>query len=157
MLKIKKCSSREDFMKASTLIKDYAFSLDIDLSFQNIDRELSNPSTIYGTPEGVFLLAMCGNSLSGGVGFKRLTMFTAKTCEMKRLFVYEKFRGRGIGKRLVSENIRLAREFGFEMMVLDSLEYMREAIKLYKEFGFIEIDAYYFNPNSEAKYFLLTL
>ncbi len=52
-------------------------------------------------------------------------------CEMKRLYVKPEFQGKQVRRQLVEEILRLAREDGFQEMVLDTLRPMTAAISLY--------------------------
>jgi len=49
--------SEEDWRQARQLIEQYAASLDVDLSFQNIGHELQHLESDYVPPAGAFLLA----------------------------------------------------------------------------------------------------
>ena len=128
--------------------------LNMDLSFQNIDQELSGFSSMYGPPNGLFLIAWHNGELAGGVGFRK---FDAKICEMKRLFVYEQFRGLRLGRSLCIELINNAKKLEYEKMRLDTLGHMKAAIGLYTTLGFKEITPYRFNPDPTAKYMELNL
>ena len=154
MVEIKTCSTDLDFSLALHITRDYIRWLNIDLSFQNIEHELSNFSSMYVAPNGLFLLAWYNGKLAGGVGFRK---FDTKVCEMKRLFVYEQFRGMGLGKSLCVELIKKAKKFGYEKMRLDTLGRMKAAIKLYKTLGFKEITPYCFNPDQTAKFMEMNL
>jgi putative acetyltransferase len=76
-------------------VKDYIRWLNIDLSFLDIDKELSDLSSMYGPPKGLFLLAWHEDELAGCVG---LRMLEPPVCEMKRLYVYDQFKNKGIGR-----------------------------------------------------------
>lgn len=76
---------------------------------------------------------------------------------MKRLYVKSDFRGKNIGRTLVVEIIREARERGYRLMRLDTHPWMKEAETLYKSVGFREIEAYRFNPIEGVKFFELDL
>jgi len=154
MIEIKSCSTALDFSFAMQMTKDYIRWLNIDLSFQDIDKELPNFSSMYGPPDGLFLLAWHNGELAGGVGLRKLE---AKVCEMKRLFVYERFRGMGVGRGLSTVLINKATKLGYEKMRLDTLGYMKAAIRLYKTLGFKEIAPYRFNPDPTTKYMGLNL
>ncbi|MDR1592901.1 MAG: GNAT family N-acetyltransferase, partial [Prevotellaceae bacterium] len=52
----------------------------------------------------------------GCVGLRKLD---DKTCEMKRLFVNDNYKGRGIGKKLVKKIIEEAKMKSYEKMRLD--------------------------------------
>ena len=71
MIDIKHCSTDADFDFAVRITKDYLRWLDMDLSFQDIDNEFSNFSSMYGPPQGIFLLAWRKRDLVGGVGLRR--------------------------------------------------------------------------------------
>jgi len=53
-----------------------------------------------------------------------------KSCEPKRLFTTVETRGLGVGKRLMEIVIEEARRFGYEEMLLETVEKAVEAIKL---------------------------
>jgi GNAT superfamily N-acetyltransferase len=109
---------------------------------------------MYGPPEGLFLLALYDEVLAGGVGFRKLD---SDICEMKRLFVYEDYRGKGIGRRLCHELIENARKAGYGKMRLDTLKRLKAATGLYVSLGFREIAPYRYNPDPTAIFMELEL
>jgi putative acetyltransferase len=154
MIEIKHCATESDFSSALQITKDYIRWLNMDLSFQGIDKEFSNFASMYGPPNGLFLLAWHRGELGGGIG---LRILEAKICEMKRLFVYEQFQGKGLGRSLCTELIQESIKLGYETMRLDTLEQMKAAIRLYENLGFKEIAPYRFNPDPTTKYMELRL
>ncbi len=154
MVEIKHCSTDSDFSFAMQITRDYIRWLNMDLSFQDIDKELSNFPSMYGPPNGLFLLAWHRGKLGGGVGLK---MLEAKVCEMKRLFVYDQFKSKGVGRNLCTALIQEAINLGYEKMRLDTLERMKAAIRLYENLGFKGIEPYRFNPDPTTKYMELSL
>ena len=81
----------------------------------------------------------------------------AHTCEMKRLYVREAFRGHRLGEQLVQAVIHQARANGYSRLVLDTLAEMGSALRLYKKLGFIKTPAYYDTPIKETVFMSLTL
>ena len=154
MIQIRRCSTDSEYTAAIKMTKDYIDWLDMDLAFQAIDKELHNFPSMYGPPHGVFLLAWKENELAGGVG---LRMLSPAVCEMKRLFVYDRFKEKGVGRRLCSQIIEEAKKLGYEKMRLDTLGRMVAAKNLYDSFGFKEIESYRFNPDPTTKYMELRL
>ncbi len=136
------------------LFIEYAKSLDFDLSFQNFDKELNCLLKEYSPPSGALIIAKVKNKIVGSVALRKIDEVI---CEMKRLYVKPKFRGRKIGKTLVSLILREAKRMGYKCIRLDTVLQMREAISLYKSFGFYEIDAYRYNPIEGAKFMELNL
>lgn len=153
-MEIKQCKTPGDFRLAEQLTRDYVKRLDMDLSFQDIDLEMKTFSTMYAPPRGVFLLAMAGDQLAGGVGYRSLG---GGVCEMKRLFVYEAYQGQGIGRALCNVLIEMAVNNRYRLMRLDTLGHMLEAIALYRDLGFEDIPAYRYNPDPNAHYYELDL
>jgi GNAT superfamily N-acetyltransferase len=101
--------------------------------YQDLDQELSELATAYGPPNGKTLLVRSDDQISGAGAFRRLA---DGSCEMKRLFVSERFKGRGIGRRLAEALINAARTDGFELMRLDTGNLLTEAITMYRKLGF---------------------
>lgn len=132
-----------DVDAAKALIQQYLVWLGIDLSFQNIDEELADFPGMYREPQGVFLVAKDGNRVVGCVGLRKMSQ---QICEMKRLFVLDTHKGRGLGDTLVKEVIRQATMLGYSKMRLDTLDTMDKAKRLYRRHGFVEIPQYTVNP-----------
>jgi ribosomal protein S18 acetylase RimI-like enzyme len=106
---------------------------------QGLDQELQTLSSGYGPPNGLTLLVRDNGAILGAGAYRRLS---DGSCEMKRLFVPERFRGRGIGRRLAGALIDAARTAGFDSMRLDSGRLLTEAIALYRELGFRDCAPY---------------
>ena len=153
-VEIKSCKTAADFKLAEQLTRDYVSWLKMDLSFQDIDLEMKTFSTMYAAPRGHFLLAKIDGQLAGGVGYRSLG---GGVCEMKRLFVYQQYQGRGVGRQLCHQLIQLAKQDGYRLMRLDTLGDMVEAIALYRGLGFESIAAYRYNPDPTARYYELNL
>lgn len=154
MIEIIHCSTDSEYATALKMTGDYIEWLHMDLAFQGIDEELSNFPLMYGPPDGVFLLAWQGREPVGGVGLRKLA---PGVCEMKRLYVYDRFKGQGVGRKLCVELIEEAKRMGYEKMRLDTLGRMGAARKLYRSLGFKEIESYRFNPDPTTTYMELNL
>lgn len=153
-IKIIHAKNPEDFAEAKQLIHEYASWLGIDLSFQNFDNEINDLETMYAEPDGGLLLAKIEGITAGVAGIRK---FENKVGELKRMFVRDEFRNHGIGKMLLSASIELAKKLNYEVIKLDTADFMKAAIKLYKENGFVEIPEYRYNPLEAARYFELVL
>jgi GNAT superfamily N-acetyltransferase len=108
-------------------------------------------------PYAALLLATVDGAAAGSVAM-RILPTDEPACEMKRLWVDEGFRGLGLGRRLVREAIKWARERGFEAMYLDTVpEAMPEANRLYAAMGFKPVERYNENPLPSVVFFRLGL
>ena len=131
------------------LFREYFEELNENLCFQNFDEELKNPLKKYGKPKGVLLLAYYDGVAAGCIAFQPIKSYDGTkedTCEMKRLYVRPQFRKNKIAEALVKDLLQKAKEKDYKKMVLDTLERLQPAIKLYQRYGFKNTSAYYENP-----------
>jgi len=145
----KKIETDEETTGAKKLIIEYAQWLNLDLCFQGIDNELNNFPDKYKEPDGAFIIAKENDDIIGCVGFRKLE---PKICEMKRLFVNDNNKGKGIGKKLVEIIIEEAKTKKYEKIRLDTINTMTAALSIYYKNGFYEIEPYYNNPNRGTVY-----
>jgi carbonic anhydrase len=131
------------------LFSEYADWLQVDLCFQDFAAELANLPGSYAPPQGGLWLARVDGKVAGTIAFRPLD---ETTCEMKRLWMREAFRGLGVGRRLAVTCVRAARDAGYAAMCLDTLGHMTSARDLYESLGFTEIPAYYDNPLDDVRY-----
>ena len=145
----------EEIEKARQLFKEYSAWLQIDLCFQGFEKELAELPGDYAPPDGRLMLAYDDEELAGCVALRKID---EGICEMKRLFLRDKFRGQGLGRSLIEAIISEAKQIGYERMRLDTLPpKMGKAIALYNELGFKEIEPYYNNPVPGAMFMELSL
>ena len=132
------------------LFREYADGLGVDLGFQQFERELGELPANYVA----LLLAEVGGEVAGCAGVRQLEPGLA---ELKRLYVREGHRGRGLGRALSQAAIERARAAGFRAIRLDTLPTMTAAVALYRELGFREIGPYRHNPIEGTRFFELEL
>jgi len=145
----------EDISAACQIFREYQSWLQIDLCFQNFEKELANLPGDYAPPGGRLLLAYEDAQLAGCVALRKIDK---RVCEMKRLFVREEFRGRRLGRKLIEAIIQEAKQSGYDRMRLDTLPpKMNDAIALYGYYGFKEISSYNDNPVAGAIFMELDL
>jgi putative acetyltransferase len=144
-----------DIDHARALFKEYEAWLEVDLCFQNFEKELAELPGKYAPPEGRLLLAVENGKVAGCVALRKIGEGTG---EIKRLFIRPQFRGRGFGRKLAEAIIAQAKQIGYERMRLDTLPpKMNDAIELYRSLGFVKIEPYYDNPVPGAKFMELDL
>jgi len=91
---------------------------------------------------------------SGVVGCIALRALSSKPdCgEIKRLYVREDYRGRGLADRLLETLETYAKDFGFRWLYLDTAAEMKAAARFYKRKGFQACERY--NDNPQAAIFM---
>ncbi len=95
------------------------------------DEELASLPGKYAPPHGQLLLATVDGAPAGCVALRGID---SAYCEMKRMFVYTRFHGKGVGP------------LGYRAMRLDTSFRQNEAIGLYHSMGFRSIEPYYEIP-----------
>lgn len=145
---------RKLFLEYTKMLIDNDKSFGEYLKLQSYDRELNNLKEKYGLPFGRLYLAYIDNEVAGCIALKRIDK---NNCEMKRLYVKEKYRGKKIASKLVDKIIEDAKFIGYKYMLLDTLPFLKSAINLYKQKGFYEISAYNDSPMNTSIFMKLDL
>ena len=141
--------------QARELFLEYAQSLGFSLCFQSFDQELANLPGDYAPPAGRLLLAEYDGEVAGCVALHKIE---TSICEMKRLYLRPRFRGKGLGRALADRIITEARQIGYQRLRLDTVEpVMKDAVAMYHKLGFREIAPYCANPMAGALYMELLL
>ena len=150
-----------DWQAVRRLVEAYLGSLGFDIGFQGLDPELEDPAGSYGPPAGVALLAFRGDGDRGGagpaLGFTGVRRFGEGDGELKRMYVAPAARGLGLGRALGTAAIGEARRLGYRRLLLDSRTSLVAACALYRDLGFVEIEAYRHNPFDDAVFLALDL
>ena len=95
----------------------------------------------YNTIEDIHdvILVYDGQTPVGCAGFKRYSNHIA---EVKRVFVREAYRGRGISKQLMSAVEERAERQGYTSLILETEAPLVAAMALYKQIGYKVIENY---------------
>ena len=142
---IRQAVTSGDIESARKLFREYETWLGMSLCFQNFEDEMASLPGKYAPPEGRLFLAFVNYELAGCIALRKIE---DHVCEMKRLFLRENARGRGLGNQLIERLIDDARSIGYKKMRLDTYPpKMGKAVSLYESHGFRPIEAYYHNPH----------
>lgn len=109
-----------------------------DAGFDPARSSLANPSEMEA-PTGLFLVARLRGE---PVGCGGLILPAGAPAEIKRMWVAPEVRGLGLGRRLLSELERRARESGAAVARLDTNRNLTEAISMYRSSGYVEIPCF---------------
>ena len=111
----------------------------------------------FGEGQGLWMARVEGG-LAGCVGLRRLPTpeevepENVECAEIKRMYVRENFRGRGIAARLLEAAENFAREAGYAWIYLDTASEMVAAARLYERNGYERCRSY--NQNPQAAIFM---
>lgn len=142
--------TEQEYQEARILFQEYAQWLNIDLSFQSFEAELSSLKKMYSAPLGTIILCRKNNEYIASVA---LRPNDTNIAELKRMYVKPEYQKMKIGQTLLNLSIEFARSAGYKTIRLDTLENMTPAMRLYEKNGFNKISAYYYNPEKNAVYF----
>jgi ribosomal protein S18 acetylase RimI-like enzyme len=140
--------------EVKTLLREYPSQIPVPLEVGDFEAWLDSLPGPYGPPRGRLLVVRYGGETAGCVALRALD---DETAEIKRLYVREQFRGFGLARSLVQALIDASREIGYRRLRLDTHESMIPAQRLYRSFGFREIDPYWDHPVPDVIFFELML
>jgi ribosomal protein S18 acetylase RimI-like enzyme len=154
-LQVRPAVSAADLAAVRALFREYAASLETDLSFQGFDAELRGLPGAYHPPGGALLVADVAGEIRGCIALRPLE--PPAVGEIKRLYVRPSGRGQGLGLALAQAVLESARAAGYRRVRLDTLPSMSAAQAMYQRLGFHEIEPYRHNPVPGARFMELEL
>ena len=100
------------------------------------DADIKDIEHCYFERGGAFyVLEEVDGSIIGAYG---LSPADKATCELRKMYLHGSYRGKGLGKLLLEDALSKARQMGFKKMTLETASVLKEAISLYKSYGFVE-------------------
>jgi GNAT superfamily N-acetyltransferase len=99
----------------------------------------------FGEQAGLWLAWQAGQ-LAGCVALRALG--EPGKAEIKRMYVREPFRGRGVAQSLLEAVEAFARDRGYEWLYLDTTDVMVAAARLYRRHGYEPCNRYNSNPQA---------
>ena len=151
---------RVDSESARTLLGEYFGSRELDFpTNQGRYRIVFPAAEAFVPPRGVFLVVeaedLAGDAADVGCGGIRRLDDTDEGLiryEVKHLYLQPHTRGHGLGRALLAELERRAREFGARSLVLDTNASLVAAAGLYRSAGYDGIEPYNDNANATNWY-----
>ncbi|MDX6719117.1 MAG: hypothetical protein QOJ63_1371 [Solirubrobacteraceae bacterium] len=128
-------------------MRDEIAALYDGLSLDGSDMPKAGPQEL-GPPGGAFVVGFEDGVAVCCGGLKRLP---DGACEVKKMFVVEAARGRGVARALLVELERLARELGYAVARLDTGPRQTRAQRMYERAGYLPVEN--FNANPVASFF----
>jgi GNAT superfamily N-acetyltransferase len=117
--------------------------------YQSLEEELKGLDLKYGPPKGRTLLVEIDGQIVAGGAYRKLS---DTICELKRLYVADSAKGRGVGRALSEALLASARADGFTLMQLDTGNLLTEAIAMYEKMGFNHCAPYRTYPDKLMPY-----
>jgi putative acetyltransferase len=113
---------------------------------------IDRPGTVYTDPTtdhlfelfeesgSVYWVAEENGELVGGCGIFPTPGLPEGCAELVKFYVSAAYRGKGVGKLLMEQSIRSAREIGYTQLYLESFPELEKAVSMYVREGFLSID-----------------
>ena len=126
-------NSDADAIKALVfaVLKEYGLKPDPHAT----DRDLDNIEENYFNNKGYFGVIVENNSIIATVGLHKES---ESTCELRKMYCLPHSRGKGLGKIILEFSLQKAKALGYSRIVLETASPLKEAIALYKKYGFVE-------------------
>ena len=103
-------------------------------------KDMDDIQTNYFENGGTFLVMFDGDEMICTGAIRKLD---EQTCELKRLWLLHEYQQRGLGYRMLSQLLAIARRMGYKRMWLQTDEDAQSrAVEFYKQIGFYEIPRY---------------
>lgn len=154
MTTIRRAIFPDDLTAVTAIFREYVLSPTANLDFQDYEQEFAELPGKYAEPDGGVLLAVVEGRVVGCAALRRVE---DGTCELKRVYVRPVARGMDLGRKLVEEMLRVAREAGYRRMCLDVLPEFVAAQRLYESLGFVTAEPVSFNPVPGTRFLALDL
>ena len=155
---ITQATTSHDFEAIRALFRDYGAYLAAGpsgaagISIDGFEQEIASLPGPYAFPSGVLLIAHANGATAGCVALRPVRPNSRlerdeQSCEMKRLWICDGYRGLGLGRQLVQYALAWAHTANYQAVYLDTAPAaMPAAHKLYQDLGFKQVDRYNDNP-----------
>lgn len=124
--------------KDTDLVKNIIFKIlheyGLKTDTEKTDSDISDIDANYNNRKGIF--EIFEDDLGNALATVGLFNIDNETCELRKMYLVKSQRGRGYGKLLLSHALENAKELGYKKVVLETASVLKEAIGLYKSFGF---------------------
>lgn len=97
------------------------------------DADLADIEASYHARGGRFDVLEADGRIVGTVG---LYPHEPGVVELRKMYLSRDVRGRGFGRKLLEHAVAAAREMGAKRMILETASVLREAVAMYRKFGF---------------------
>lgn len=145
-------ADNRDCEDIARLVFDVLKEYDLKLAPASTDADIKDIESSYFKRGGAFLvLVEKDGSIIGAYG---LYPIEKHTCELRKMYLHKAYRGKGVGKLLLEDALSRARQLGFKKMVLETASVLKEAIALYKSYGFAEYQPNHLSSRCDQAYLL---
>ena len=131
-----------------SVLKEYNLKPDpagTDADIRDIEQ------SYFGRGGAFYVLEEEDGSIIGAYG---LYPVDKATCELRKMYLRSSYRSKGLGKLLLEDALSKARQIGFKKITLETASVLKEAISLYKSYGFVEYEPEHLSSRCDQAFIL---
>lgn len=106
---------------------------------EGTDKDLLDLDESYFSNNGWF--EVIENPEKKIIGFYGIFKTSNDTCELRKMYLYPEYQGKGLGKKMMNNAVLKAKELGYKEIILETNKLLVQAIGLYGKFGFKEFES----------------
>lgn len=91
--------------------------------------------------KSTYFIATIDDEVVGGAGIFPSAGLPNDTCELVKMYLLPKARGKGIATLLIDKCIAFAKSSGFDHIYIESMPELKTALKMYEKKGWVYLDA----------------
>jgi putative acetyltransferase len=105
------------------------------------DETTDHLADVFKVEGSIYFVAEMDGEIIGGGGIYPTAKLPDGTCELVKLYLSAKARGKGIGKLLLEKCMIAAKELGYKKIYLETMPELTIAIPMYEKMGFTYLQA----------------
>ncbi|MEO6232995.1 MAG: GNAT family N-acetyltransferase [Ferruginibacter sp.] len=100
------------------------------------DESTDHLFELFEAANNIYNVVLINNEVVGGAGIFDTEGLDDDTCELVKMYLSPKARGKGIAKLLMTASLEAAKNAGFKKIYLETMPELKNAIPLYEKSGF---------------------
>ena len=104
------------------------------------DPATDNLNALFSKSRSVLFVAEIDNRICGCCGIYPTEGLDDDTAELVKFYLHIDFRGTGIGRSLMDNCIKAAKDLGYNRLYIESMPQFAKAVRIYEKQGFRRID-----------------
>lgn len=100
------------------------------------DNSTDSLFELFQEQNAAYFIAEYNGYVIGGGGVFPTKGLPSNTCELAKMYLHSKYRGKGIGRMLIEECFLFAKSKSFENIYLETMPELKSALIVYEKLGF---------------------
>ena len=104
------------------------------------DDTTDHLTQLFNRPKASYIIAEIDKKILGGGGIFPTPGLPDDVCEFVKFYLLPEGRGIGLGKKILTLCLEMAKDFGFKKVYLETMPELTNAIPMYEKMGFHFLD-----------------